>query len=110
MFCRYRDQGKKVLDILACGGVCERSSIDESALDLTERAVQLLAANGGVPPLPVRPGQVHVCGAVEGGVEAWWRRPAECWGPGEALLACGAAIVADLRQQVEEELVGGILH
>ena len=37
-------------------------------------------------------------------MQAWWARPAERWGPGERLLACGAAAVADLRAAVWEEL------
>ena len=37
-------------------------------------------------------------------VAAWWNRPAEEWGPGERLLAAGAAVVAELRAAVREEL------
>lgn len=37
-------------------------------------------------------------------VEAWWRRPPEAWGPGERLLACGAAVIAELRAAVRDEL------
>lgn len=40
----------------------------------------------------------------EARAEAWWNRAAQDWGPGERLLACGAAAVADLRAQVFAEL------
>lgn len=40
----------------------------------------------------------------EGGTLAWWNRSAEQWGPGQRLLACGAAVVADLRDAVRREL------
>ena len=42
--------------------------------------------------------------AQDGGAEVWWNRPAQDWGPGELLLACGAAAVADLRAAVLAEL------
>ena len=35
---------------------------------------------------------------------AWYGRPAESWGEGERLLACGASAVADLRAAVQAEL------
>ena len=34
----------------------------------------------------------------------WWQRPAEAWQPGERLLACGGAAVADLRAAVAVQL------
>jgi len=40
----------------------------------------------------------------EGAAEAWWRRPVGEWGSGQSLLACGAAVVADLRAAVRQEL------
>lgn len=39
-----------------------------------------------------------------GGVAGWWKRPAEAWGPGQRLLACGAQVIAELRAAVREEL------
>ena len=39
-----------------------------------------------------------------GGAAGWWRRPAEAWGPGQRLLACGAQVIAELRAAVREEL------
>ena len=47
-------------------------------------------------------------------MQNWWQRPAELWQPGELLLACGAAAVADLRAAVASELgyscSAGIAH
>ena len=39
-----------------------------------------------------------------GGAAGWWKRPAEAWGPGQRLLACGAQVIAELRAAVREEL------
>lgn len=62
--------------------------------------------------LPIPAGQVHVSGAVD--VASWWQRPPHEWQPGERLLACAAAAVAELRQAVHEELgyttSAGIAH
>ena len=54
----------QVLDILGTVAVCERASIDECYLDLTEEAHRRMAAAGGSPPLPVNPEQVHVASLV----------------------------------------------
>lgn len=57
------------------------------------------------PPSPCGAEQVHVM--QEAGFEgaaAWWQRPPEAWRPGERLLACAAAAVADLRAAVAAEL------
>jgi hypothetical protein len=40
----------------------------------------------------------------DGATEAWWHRPVGAWGPGQRLLACGAAVVAELRAAVRREL------
>ena len=40
----------------------------------------------------------------QGGAAGWWKRPAEAWGPGQRLLACGAQVIAELRAAVREEL------
>jgi DNA polymerase eta len=103
----YRDAGSQVQKILARGGRCERASIDEAYIDVTEAAAALLERYAGCPPLPVNAEtQVHVC--ADGGGEVspreWWTRPPQAWGEGERLLACGAAVVADLRLAVEAEL------
>lgn len=45
---------------------------------------------------------------------SWWQRPQHEWRPGERLLACAAAAVADLREAVRRELgytcSAGIAH
>ncbi len=38
------------------------------------------------------------------GAASWWQRPQHEWRPGERLLACAAAAVADLREAVRREL------
>ena len=48
--------------------------------------------------------QCNYWNVQEDGAEGWWNRPAEDWGSGERLLACGAAAVADLRAAVFAEL------
>ena len=56
--------------------------------------------------------QVHVSGADT--AATWWQRPPHEWQPGDRLLACAAAAVAELRQAVREELgytcSAGIAH
>ncbi|KAK9866888.1 hypothetical protein WJX84_001766 [Apatococcus fuscideae] len=99
----YRNSGLKVVNILSRTSICERASIDECYIDITAEAQRRLAACAGQALLPVSPHQVHVCGQ-EDGAEGWWNRPAEDWGSGERLLACGAAAVADLRAAVFAEL------
>ena len=54
----------QVVEILSRIAICERASIDECYLDLTEEAHKRLAACGGQPPLPVNPDRVHICGQV----------------------------------------------
>ncbi|GAB4815654.1 hypothetical protein N2152v2_002700 [Parachlorella kessleri] len=112
----YRDAGKRVLDILARKATCERASIDECYLDLTNEAQKLLVECCGAPPLPMNVEQVHVMG--EGGAldaDTWWQRPAGArWENGDVLLACGAAVIAELRDAVKQELgftcSAGIAH
>jgi DNA polymerase eta len=58
----------------------------------------------GIAPVPAAE-QVHVmCQGGFAGPGDWWRRPAEQWGPGEALLACAATAIAELRAAVQAEL------
>ena len=54
----------QVVEILSRIAICERASIDECYLDLTEEAHKRLAACGGQPPLPVNSDRVHICGQV----------------------------------------------
>ncbi|KAK9915303.1 hypothetical protein WJX75_007291 [Coccomyxa subellipsoidea] len=111
----YRASGKQVLEILARLSIAERASIDECYLDISEEAKKRLAASSAHPPLPINVDQVHVCGEEgDGATEAWWHRPVGAWGPGQRLLACGAAVVAELRAAVRRELgyscSAGIAH
>ncbi|DBA85636.1 TPA: hypothetical protein ACH3X1_005212 [Trebouxia sp. C0004] len=111
----YRDAGKQVVEILSRMAICERASIDECYLDLTEEAHKRLAASGGQPPLPINPDRVHICGQEgEEAIADWWKRHPEQWQAGELLLACGATAVADLRAAVATELdyscSAGIAH
>lgn len=59
----------QVADILARGGVCERASIDEAYIDVTEESQRRLrlAASG---PLPEPPSfdRIHVSGASQVGI------------------------------------------
>ncbi|KAK9862849.1 hypothetical protein WJX84_002605 [Apatococcus fuscideae] len=99
----YRNSGSKVVDILSRKSICERASIDECYIDITAEAQRRLTASSGQPAMPISPRQVHVCGQ-DSGAQGWWNRADQDWGPGERLLACGAAAVADLRAQVLAEL------
>ena len=102
----YRNAGKQVLKTLGEGNAVkvERASIDECYLDLTEEANKRLATSGGMPSLPVRSHQVHLY-STDGedvvNAETWWSRDPQDWGPGERLIAEGAAIVAELRENVD---------
>lgn len=55
----------QVVDILSRMSICERASIDECYLDLTEEAHKRLATCHGQPLLPVNPDRVHICGQVQ---------------------------------------------
>ncbi|XP_043688856.1 DNA polymerase eta isoform X2 [Telopea speciosissima] len=105
----YRNAGSEVVSILARKGRCERASIDEVYLDLTDAAKTMLSEN---PPemLEAVDDEVlksHVLGPDEDerkeveNVREWFcRSSAE---HRDKLLACGAIIVADLRMQVLKE-------
>lgn len=54
----------QVVDILSRMSICERASIDECYLDLTEEAHKRLAGCHGQPSFPVNPDRVHICGQV----------------------------------------------
>ncbi|KAM7271968.1 hypothetical protein ACFE04_031182 [Oxalis oulophora] len=106
----YRNAGSEVVSILSRKGRCERASIDEVYLDLTDAAQIMLAE---IPPhtLQVIHQKVlksHVLGLnhEEGSdfndnVKRWLSR---CDADhSDKLLTCGAIIVAELRMQVLKE-------
>ncbi|KAL8033985.1 hypothetical protein ABFX02_13G191400 [Erythranthe guttata] len=99
----YRDAGSEVVSILSRKGRCERASIDEVYLDLTEVAETMLAEN---PPerletISEEALKSHDGSSNQDSVKKWFymsdadRR--------DKLLACGALIVAELRLEVLKE-------
>lgn len=99
----YRAAGRRVLALLAaCAGACERASIDEAYLDLTEAAAARLAKLGP-PPFAPPPGAERVHVGAEAPAAPWHARARSLWQPGEALLAAGAAVVAELRADVRTQ-------
>ncbi|KAK6931960.1 DNA polymerase, Y-family, little finger domain [Dillenia turbinata] len=105
----YRNAGSEVVSILARKGRCERASIDEVYLDLTDAAETMLVET---PPerldvIDEEALKSHVLGLDEDGgdiketVRNWLcRSDAD---HRDKLLACGALIVAELRIQVLKE-------
>ncbi|KAI3440286.1 UmuC domain-containing protein [Psidium guajava] len=106
----YREAGSEVVSILARTGRCERASIDEVYLDLTDAAETMLAET---PPesLEVIDDEAlksHILGLkhedgsdTKENVKEWL-----CQSDADhrdKLLACGVLIVADLRMQVLQE-------
>ncbi|XP_065025888.1 DNA polymerase eta isoform X5 [Musa acuminata AAA Group] len=102
----YRNAGSEVVSILATKGRCERASIDEVYLDLTDAAEMMLSET---PPevleeIDEEVLKSHVLGLhVEGNereenVREWLRRSDA--DHQDKLLACGAIIVAQLRMKV----------
>ncbi|KAJ7969409.1 DNA polymerase eta [Quillaja saponaria] len=106
----YRNAGSEVVSILATKGRCERASIDEVYLDLTDAAETMLSET---PPesLEAINEEVlksHVLGLnIEDGSDA--KVNVREWicscsaDRRDKLLACGAFIVAELRMQVLKE-------
>ncbi|CAK8578237.1 unnamed protein product [Lathyrus sativus] len=106
----YRNAGSEVVAILSRKGRCERASIDEVYLDLTDAAQTMLMET---PPESMEHVEEeviksHVLGLqVKDGDDAkeevrkWFCRSDASYQ--EKLLACGAFIVADLRMQVLKE-------
>ncbi|KAI3883766.1 hypothetical protein MKX03_010434 [Papaver bracteatum] len=102
----YRNAGSEVVSILAKRGRCERASIDEVYLDLTDAAETMLSES---PPevleaIDEEALKSHVLGLSENendkqkDVRKWLcRNDAD---HRDRLLACGAIIVAELRMQV----------
>ncbi|KAF2286600.1 hypothetical protein GH714_022112 [Hevea brasiliensis] len=117
----YRNAGSEVVSILARKGRCERASIDEVYLDLTDSAEAMLKES---PPhslesIDAEALKSHVLGLKnENGHDA--KEKVREWlcrsdtDHREKLLACGAIIVAELRMQVlkatEFTCSAGIAH
>ncbi|PWZ22097.1 DNA polymerase eta [Zea mays] len=105
----YRSAGAEVVAILASKGKCERASIDEVYLDLTDAAKEMLlqappdspegifmeAAKSNILGLPADASE------KEKNVRAWLCQSEADYQ--DKLLACGAIIVAQLRVRVLEE-------
>ncbi|CAL9058190.1 DNA polymerase eta-like isoform X1 [Musa acuminata AAA Group] len=102
----YRNAGSEVVSILATKGRCERASIDEVYLDLTDAAEMMLSET---PPevleeIDEEVLKSHVLGLhVEGNereenVKEWLRQSDA--DHQDKLLACGAIIVEQLRMKV----------
>nr|XP_051226119.1 DNA polymerase eta isoform X1 [Lolium perenne] len=105
----YRSAGSEVVAILSTKGKCERASIDEVYLDLTDAAKEMLlesppelsesifeeATKSNILDLP------SDAGDREENVKAWLCRADADYQ--DKLLACGAIIVAQLRVKVLEE-------
>ncbi|KAJ1430498.1 UmuC domain [Sesbania bispinosa] len=106
----YRNAGSEVVSVLAQKGRCERASIDEVYLDLTDAAQTMLMET---PPESMEDFgeevlKSHVLGLeIKDGdnakeeVRKWLCRSDASYQ--DKLLACGAFIVADLRMQVLKE-------
>ncbi|KAJ8765912.1 hypothetical protein K2173_020428 [Erythroxylum novogranatense] len=106
----YRNAGSEVVSILARKGRCERASIDEVYLDLTDAAATMLIET---PPeslgmITQQTLESHILGLhnenendAKQNVKEWLcRSDAD---HRDKLLACGAIIVAELRMQVLKE-------
>ncbi|KAK9156179.1 hypothetical protein Sjap_003659 [Stephania japonica] len=106
----YRNAGSEVVAILARKGRCERASIDEVYLDLTDVAEAMLSEN---PPekleaIDEETLKSHILGLDEevdkqkGELAREWLCRSNA-SQQDKLLACGAIIVAELRMQVLRE-------
>ncbi|KAH7661956.1 DNA polymerase eta protein [Dioscorea alata] len=105
----YREAGSEVVSILSAKGRCERASIDEVYLDLTDAAELMLSE---APPetletIEKEALKSHILGLADDGkgseenVRRWLCR--DDADHEDKLLACAAIIVAQLRIQVMEE-------
>nr|XP_027087246.1 LOW QUALITY PROTEIN: DNA polymerase eta [Coffea arabica] len=104
----YRNAGSEVVSILARKGRCERASIDEVYLDLTEAAELMLAETPeSLEAIHEEAVKSHVLGLDVDGVDS--RENVKKWlirsdaDRRDKLLACGAVLVAELRLQVLQE-------
>ncbi|KAH8513111.1 hypothetical protein H0E87_006413 [Populus deltoides] len=106
----YRNAGSEVVAILARKGRCERASIDEVYLDLTDSAEAMLRET---PPeslesINEESRKSHILGLksedandAQENVSKWLRRSDA--NHQDKLLACGALIVSELRMEVLKE-------
>uniref|UniRef100_A0A804KUL6 DNA polymerase eta n=1 Tax=Musa acuminata subsp. malaccensis TaxID=214687 RepID=A0A804KUL6_MUSAM len=90
----YRNAGSEVVSILATKGRCERASIDEVYLDLTDAAEMMLSET---PPEVLEEIDEEEGNEREENVREWLRRSDA--DHQDKLLACGAIIVAQLRMK-----------
>ncbi|GBG80201.1 hypothetical protein CBR_g30567 [Chara braunii] len=98
----YRNAGAEVVAILSRAGPCERASIDEAYIDLTDTVRARLSSN--LDDFPLEAQKTHIVGQPEGGEEnaaALWLCNAE--EIGDRMLACAAVIIAELRQVILTE-------
>lgn len=117
---QYRDAGSEVVAVLARKGICERASIDEVYLDITEASAELLHQEN---PLTSQSSseevlKSHIVGHSEGDDERsstvrQWLCRSEA-DPKDKMLACGAVVIAELRLAVLAETTftcsAGIAH
>ncbi|XP_072952423.1 DNA polymerase eta isoform X1 [Typha angustifolia] len=105
----YRAAGSEVIEILAMRGKCERASIDEVYLDLTDAAKSMLLEipSGMLESITEEALKSNILGLSSDSnnrerslIEWFCRTDADHQ---EKLLACGAIIVAQLRAKVLEE-------
>jgi len=105
----YRDAGSEVVSVLARKGKCERASIDEVYLDITDAAKRLLLERPlqSMDKIPDEALNTHILGLTEDAedrkeiVRNWLCR--NDTDHKDHMLACGAIIVAELRMEVLSE-------
>lgn len=105
----YRDAGSEVVSVLSRKGKCERASIDEVYLDITDAAKSLMLERPlqSMDKIPDEVLNAHILGLSEDAedrkeiVRSWLcRNDAD---HKDHMLACGAIIVAELRMAVLSE-------
>lgn len=105
----YRDAGSEVVSVLSRKGKCERASIDEVYLDITDAAKRLMLERPlqSMDKIPDEVLNAHILGLSEDAedrkeiVRSWLcRNDAD---HKDHMLACGAIIVAELRMAVLSE-------
>ncbi|KAG6551273.1 hypothetical protein Mapa_007200 [Marchantia paleacea] len=103
----YRDAGTEVVEIFSRMGICERASIDEVYLDITEAAIVRLMHS---PPYATDHYSAEILGThiigldkdpQSNNVKEWLSR--NFASRSDQLLACGALIISELRTAVVKE-------